>query len=116
MPAPLPAPFPATGSRSRRLARRVAAATGGSIERQLRAEAADALGRAGERLEDAIDAWHLLVDVGLATEAQLEHAMRDLVHAVWALVVQRECAGFRVDNLGHIRRHYAIPEAVLRHL
>lgn len=105
-----------TGARNRRLARRVAAATGGSIERQLRAEAADALGRAGDRLEDAIDTWHLLRDVGLATEDQLEHALRDLVHAVWALVVQRECAGFRIDNLAHIRRHYDIPEPALRRL
>lgn len=86
------------------------------IERALAEERADALGRAGDRLEDAIDTWELLVDVGRATEEQVGAALTEVRDAAWALLVQRECVGFRGDNLGWIRRHYRIPVAALRRI
>lgn len=83
------------------------------VERALAEERADALGRAGTRLEDAIETWELLVEVGHATEAQVHAALLEVRDAAWALLVQRECVGFRADNLGWIRRHYAIPPSAL---
>lgn len=83
------------------------------VERALAEERADALGRAGDRLEDAIGTWTLLVEVGHATEAQVQAALGEIRDAAWALLVQRECVGFRGDNLGWIRRHYPIPTAAL---
>lgn len=83
------------------------------IERVLAEERADSLGRAGDRLEDAIDTWELLVEVGQATAQQVEAALVEVRDAAWALMVQRECVGFRGDNLTEIRRHYRIPSAAL---
>lgn len=81
------------------------------VERALAEERADALGRAGARLEDAIDTWQLLQDVGYANDEQVEAALVEIRDAAWSLLVQRECIGFRQDNLGWIRRHYPIPPA-----
>lgn len=86
------------------------------VELELLAEQASALGRAGARLEDAIDTWRLLVDVGVATAQQIAAAVDDLTAAAYALLVQRECAGFRFANREWVRRHYAIPDEVLRRL
>lgn len=104
----------------RRSIRDVAAARRGNtsgrmagIERALAEERADSLGRAGDRLEDAIDTWHLLVDVGHATEEQVHAALLEIRDAAWALMVQRECVGFRGDNLAEIHKHYRIPAAAL---
>lgn len=83
------------------------------VERALAEERADALGRAGTRLEDAIDTWHLVQEVGHATDEQVQAALAEVRDAAWSLLVQRECTGFRQDNLGWIRRHYAIPPAAL---
>lgn len=87
-----------------------------AIESELVEERANALGRVGERLEEAIDTWRLLVEVGAATEAQVEQALRDVRDAAWALIVQRECSGFRTDNLAWIRRYYDVPWAALRRI
>ncbi len=83
------------------------------VERALAEERADALGRAGTRLEDALDTWYLLQEVGYATDEQVAAALFEVRDAAWSLLVQRECIGFRQDNLGWIRRHYAIPPAAL---
>lgn len=105
---------------SHRSIRDVAAARRGTtsgrmlgVERALAEERADSLGRAGTRLEDAIDTWHLLQQVGYASEEQVAAALAEIRDAAWALLVQRECVGFRADNLGWIRTHYAIPRAAL---
>lgn len=86
------------------------------VERALAEERADALGRAGTRLEEAIDTWELLIEVGHATEAQVHAALVEIRDAAWALLVQRECVGFRADNLGWIRKHYRIPATALRRI
>lgn len=86
------------------------------IERALAEERADTLSRAGDRLDEAIDTWHLLVDVGHATEEQIHAALVEIRDAAWALLVQRECVGFRGDNLGWIRKHYAIPQAAFNRI
>ena len=86
------------------------------IEAALAEERAYSLTRAGERLEDAIDTWQLLQDVGFASDEQVATALTEIRDAAWALLVQRECVGFRADNLGWIRRHYAIPREALNRI
>lgn len=87
-----------------------------AVEEALAEERANALGRSGRRLEEAIDDHRVLQEVGHATPAQLEAALRAIGEAAWALIVHREAVGFRTDNLGWIRRHYDIPGAALRFL
>lgn len=97
-------------------ARRVANARRGqaSLEREILAERAESLRRAGDRLQEALESRALLVEVGLATADQLEAALADVADAAWSLIVQRECAGFRMDNLAWIRAEYDLPPEVLR--
>lgn len=89
---------------------------GEHLERQFVAERASALGRLGRRLEEAIDTHRLLVEVGEATPGQLDAALLAVADATWSLLVQRECAGFRGDNLTEIRKSYRIPDAAVRRL
>lgn len=86
------------------------------VELELVEERASALGRAGERLDDAVEHWRRLVDRGWVSEREHEAALEELTAAAYALIVQRECTGFRFDNLAWIRRNYDIPEAVLDRL
>lgn len=87
-----------------------------TVEEALAAERANSLGRAGRRLEEAIDTHRLLVEVGAADAGQLDAALQEVTDAAYALIVQRECCGFRQDNMGWIRRHYAVPAAALRRI
>ena len=83
------------------------------VENQLSEERANALGRVGDRLEQAIAAWERL-DVGPDGSTEERHlALMAVRDAAYALLVQRDCAGFRHGNLAWIRRHYAIPDAAL---
>jgi hypothetical protein len=86
------------------------------VDIDLAEERANALGRVGTRLEEAIADWQLLVEVGEATVEQVEAALDEVARSAWALLVQRDCAGFRGDNLQWIRRHYDIPAAALRRI
>lgn len=79
-------------------------------------ERANALGRVGHRLEEAIADWELLVEVGAATAEQVDAALTEVARAAWSLLVQRDCAGFRGDNLAWVRQHYPIPAAALRRI
>lgn len=105
-------PYPA--GRRRALAAR--SGVGAALEQELVAERAAALGRLGRRLQDAIDTHRLLVDVGEATSEQVDAALTAVGEAVWSLVVQRECAGFRGDVLGEIRAAYAVPDDAVRRM
>lgn len=86
------------------------------VEEALAEERANAMGKAGKKLEDALNDHRLLVEVGHATAEQVEGALDAVVEAAWALVVQRECCGFRVDNHGWLREHYDVPEEVFARL
>lgn len=89
---------------------------GEHLQREFVSERASALGRMGRRLEEAIDTHRLLVEVGRATPEQLEAALLAIADATWSLLVQRECAGFRGDNLAAIRGSYAVPDAAVRRM
>lgn len=82
----------------------------------LAGERANALGRAGRRLEEAVDTHRLLVEVGRAEDQQIAASLRAVRDAAWALMVQRECAGFRSKDLAWLRTHYRVPAEVLRRL
>lgn len=86
------------------------------VEEALQEERAGALGRAGRTLEEAIDDHRLLVEVGQAGPEEIRLALDAVADAAWKLMVQRECCGFRKDNVGWMRRHYAIPAEVLHRL
>jgi hypothetical protein len=87
----------------------------GELDAEFAKERADALGRAGGRLEVAIARYREAV---AAADGALDPAVAEpLLDAVserfFALVVQRECVGLRHDNVGWIRRHYDVPAAAL---
>ena len=48
--------------------------------------------------------------------ARLEAVLTEVRDATYALLVQRDCIGFRMDNLAWIRRHYDIPDRALRRI
>lgn len=84
------------------------------VEQGLREEAARALGRAGDRLETALEAYRR--DAGtVGPEAERRH-LDHIAGRLYALLVQRECAGAVHGNLEMIRAVYDIPEAAVRRL
>lgn len=86
------------------------------VERELLAERASALGRAGRRLERALATWNHVSARPETAAAELEAALIEVRDATYALLVQRDCTGFRMDNLAWIRRHYDVPDAALRRI
>ncbi len=87
-----------------------------ALQQAFAGEQASALGRAGERLEEAIDTYRLLIDVGAATRAQIAAALDEVVAAAYSLVVQRECTGFVHANRAWIQRYYDVPAEALARL
>lgn len=87
-----------------------------ALKQAFAGEQASALGKAGDRLEDAIDTYRLLIDVGVATEAQVAAALDAVVAAAYSLVVQRECTGFVHANRAWIQRYYDVPAEALARL
>jgi hypothetical protein len=76
---------------------------------------AAALGRTGNALAMALDRYREAVRAGCAP--QVEEVLLDEI-AGWAyrLLLQRECAGARSDNLEAIQRAYDLPAAVVRRI
>lgn len=87
-----------------------------AVEREFVSERASALGRAGSRLQDAIATWEAAQAAPGASDRRVQPALDEVVAAAWALLVQRECAGFRIDNLDWIRRVYGLPDQALQRL
>jgi hypothetical protein len=87
-----------------------------STLRELDGERAHTLGRAAIRLEDALTAYRRLLDAGEPEAQQIETALQRARDAAWALVVQREAAGFRSRDFGWLREHWQVPEEVLRRI
>lgn len=87
-----------------------------ALQQAFAGEQASALGRAGDRLEEALDTYRLLVDVGAATRVQVAAALDEVVAAAYSLVVQRECTGFVHANRAWIQRFYDVPAEALARL
>ena len=96
-----------------------------AVLEELAGERAHTLGRAGRRLEEALAAYRAALDDAAhaggnahqaATADQVRAAFVRARDAAWALVVQRECAGFRSRDLGWLREHWQVPDEVLRQI
>jgi hypothetical protein len=93
-----------------------------ALAAELAKERAEAAGRAGRRLDDALaeharaHADALASPHGRVARDEEDRLLGAIASAVYALMVQRECLGFRRDNLRWIRRSYDLPPAVLRRL
>ena len=86
-----------------------------STLQEVASERASTLGRAAERLSAAVARYRTLVEDG-ADEQRLEPALQDARDAAWAMVVQRECAGFRSRDLNWLKEHWQVPDEVLRRI
>lgn len=86
------------------------------VEVALAGERASALGRAGTRLEDAVAAYRLAVAAGGLSPDQEEELLDRVTSQLYRLLVQRECAGARSENLRSIQRAYRVPDAAVRRL
>ncbi len=80
----------------------------------LNEEQAAAMGRAGRRLERSIARYRAAATTGEARE--MERRLDEAARHLYALLVQRECAGARSDNLAAIVRAYDVPAGALRRM
>lgn len=87
-----------------------------NVDAEFVGERAAALGRAGRRVESAVAEWRALTARTDAPADDVEAALAEITAAAWALLVQRDCIGIRIDNLKWIRRQYDLPDAVVRRL
>lgn len=81
--------------------------------KELDGERAHSLGRAGERLVSALATYRARVEAG-EERTQVDAALRQARDAAWALIVQRECAGFRSRDYSWLREHWQVPDEILR--
>ncbi len=86
-----------------------------AVLEELAEERAHSLGRAGRRLREALAAYGAAIEFE-GDPKQVEAALSRARDAAWALVVQRECAGFRSRDFGWLREHWKVPEEVLRRI
>jgi hypothetical protein len=85
------------------------------LQHELAEERAGALGRAGRRLEHALDRYRDYESASAAyrADANRERLLWDLAERVEAFVVQREACGLRDSR--HVLKHFDIPrEAIAR--
>jgi hypothetical protein len=84
------------------------------VEDEIAEEKAGALGRAGRRLEHALELFRDYKPTGEpGADTRREQLLWDLAACVEAFVAQREACGLR--DSGHVLRHYDIPrEAIAR--
>jgi len=83
---------------------------------ELAEERASTLGRAGQRLKDALAAYREAIEAEGVDAHRIDAALGRARDAAWALVVQRESAGFRSPDFGWLREHWQVPEEVLRRI
>ncbi len=79
-------------------------------------ERASALGVAGRRLEEAVANYRAVVEDTGSNAEQVAAAFKRARDAAWALMVQRECAGFRSRDLSWMRELWGVPDEVLRQI
>ena len=87
-----------------------------AVLEELAEERANTLGRAGTRLRDALAAYRAALETAGDDRERVDAALTRARDAAWALVVQRECAGFRSRDFGWLREHWQVPEEVLRRI
>lgn len=88
------------------------------VEVELVKERAEALGRAGRKLEDAVTAYRaaLRAAEGVLSAGTQEALLADIAAQLYRLVLQRECSGARHGNLEAIRVAYDVPVEAIRRM
>lgn len=88
------------------------------VEVELVKERAEALGRAGRQLEDAVTAYRaaLRAGEGVLPAGRREALLADIAAQLYRLVLQRECSGARHGNLEAIRIAYDVPVEAIRRM
>lgn len=88
------------------------------VEVELVKERADALGRAGRQLEDAVTVYRAACEAadGDLPAVSREVLLADIAAALYRLVLQRECSGARHGNLEAIRVAYDVPMEAIRRM
>lgn len=85
------------------------------LELEIAQEQAEALGLAGRKLQDSIDAYNRTC-VSRPEGPIQPKLLKEIASRAWALIVQRELLGFRHENLRYIRERFDIPRDVWRFL
>ena len=83
------------------------------LELQLLKEHSSALGRAGKKLDDAINVYQQQQSQHL-TPQQTHIFLTSIAQNLHTLMIQRELTGFTDSNLSTIRKYYDIPEAAIK--
>lgn len=88
------------------------------VEVELVRERAEALGRAGRKLEDAVTVYRaaLRAAEGALPAGRREALLADIAAQLYRLVLQRECSGARHGNLEAIRVAYDVPVEAIRRM
>ena len=86
------------------------------VEQGLTEETARALGRSGDRLEQALRDHRVAAARGWRSPAEERQQLDRIASRLYALLVQRECAGATHRNLEAICAVYDILEGALRRL
>lgn len=88
------------------------------VEVELVKERAEALGRAGRMLEDAVTVYRdaLTAAQGALPAGRQEALLADIAAQLYRLVLQRECSGARHGNLEAIRVAYGVPVEAIRRM
>lgn len=88
-----------------------------ALQYELMREQAGALGRAGSKLESALQNYHnFIAKFGSSDTTKIDILLDDIAAKLWALALQRELIGFHHDNIEWIRRTFDIPDAALGRL
>lgn len=82
------------------------------VEQALREERAAALGRAGRKVQAAVESYRVAVAAGGMSAREEDHLLDEVAASVYRLLLQRECAGARRGNLDAICSAYDVPTAV----
>jgi hypothetical protein len=83
------------------------------LELEIAREQAEALGLAGKKLQESIDAFNR---AARQAETSVDHdrLLGDIASRAWALMVQRELMGFTHENLRWVLDRFDVPDGALR--
>ena len=88
-----------------------------ALEYEFLREQAGALGIAGRRLESALRNYNQHLRSGSTQDApETGHLLSDLVDKAYALLLQREFAGFLGSNIEWLKAAYGLPPEALSRL
>lgn len=88
-----------------------------ALQYEIMREQAGTLGRAGSKLESALQNYHnFIAQFGSSDTTKIGVLLDDIAARMWALALQRELIGFHHDNIEWICDTFDIPAAVFARL